>query len=1161
MAENALHTIVTEVGEVFRPLQFLNSELKVTTLFKDLGYELPNEQNFAPLPSIVPQIQSIITKLEAFAAATNEDDQLDAIEGLMNEIEGTVNAIQNFEIEVANLNSSISGFATNAELDKLPRRFIDYLLINYTKSHHPGLYSILRIIALFDEQDLEADPSKFQPAIKLQVIEWERIPDYFSAPHEIFDQAYNWNTNFNSDKFISRLDDMVRAFLLPGGIYTQSANLQNALQNPDANLKELRTPIFQNGTWPDTLSQFGVSLTPAQTRDGLKKGFGIFPYVFGAANFDFELNETFEVELTMNSTLDAGLGIGIRPPFELSFIENILSSPQNAGTFLIELALRTRGNESNEYIIIGEANASRLSVKGTELKITALKDANKGDFGFEYSLDTLKIVIGGGEGDGFLQTVLPEEGITASFSMTLGYSIVKGFYFVGSGSFEIVVASHIQLGPLDINNLTLGFAPGTDGLGLTTAAGLKLELGPFVAVVEGLGLKSNLSFPENGGNLGPADLSFGFKPPTGIGLSLDASIVKGGGYLFFEPEEERYGGALELVIAEKISVVAIALITTRFPDGSKGFSLLLLISVEFSPGIALGMGFFLSGLGGMIGINRTVNTDALRAGVKQGSVDHILFPTDVVANIQRIITDLREFFPPQRDQFIIGLMAKLTWGVPTLLSVEFGIAIEFKSPVRLAILGVIKLVLPTEDEAIIRIQVNFIGVIDFDEGYLMFDASLFGSKILTFTLEGDMALRIFWGKQKEFLLSVGGFHPAYSPPAFLKVANMTRLTLNILSGNPSLTLTTYFAITSNTVQFGAQIDFYFKVSKFKVIGYFGFDVLFQFSPFRFIAGIRAGVEVKLGSTVLFAIQLAFELQGPTPWIANGTASFKILFIKISVKFSKTWGERREDILPGIPVLPKLLEALEQPRNWVGDLPSNKFLLTSMKKIDLEEGQILMHAVGTLTIRQTIMPLGMEISKFGNYTPVDIKSAFISSINIDGKNSSFKDVKDGFAPAEFKEMEDQDKLTAPSYKDEVSGAKIIATENLHLNYGINRIVNYEVRVSDYNRGSEQPYALYNPLRKDMLVDRQSLFRKMTKGGAVGKSELSQELKKQNFRNERAVNLQPENYVITNVADLSLFDSIDFNGGTKAEADDQLKKAIRNNPSLKDKIQVVNEFELA
>jgi hypothetical protein len=776
------------------------------------------------------------------------------------------------------------------------------------------------------------------------------------------------------------------------------------------------------------------------------------------------------------------------------------------------------------------------------------------------SLKECRLIIDPSNGDGFISSIIPiEKNINFDLSCELGYNKSSEFYFKGDIGQEIRIALRESFGPLSFQDISIKWNLGNqeqNGLVAEIVTSFTLSLGPFDAAIEQIGFKLGVSFPESD----PVDLTLGFKPPTGIGLSLDASIVKGGGYLFFDSEKEQYGGALEIVIAKKISVVAIALITTRFPDGSKGFSLLLLISVEFSPVIALGMGFFLSGIGGMIGINRTVNTDALREGVKQGSVDHILFPTDVVANIQRIITDLREFFPPQRDQFIIGLMAKITWGVPTLLSVEFGIAIEFTNPVRLAILGVIKLVLPTEDAAILKIQVNFIGVIDFNEGYLMFDASLFGSKILTFTLEGDMALRIFWGKEKEFLLSVGGFHPAYSPPAFLKVGSMTRLTLNILSGNPSLTLTTYFAITSNTVQFGAQIDFYFKISKFKVIGYFGFDVLFQFSPFHFIASIRAGVEVKLGSRTLFSISLAFNLEGPTPWIANGTATFKILFIKIKVNFSKTWGERREDILPGILVLPKLIAALEQPRNWVGDLPSNKFLLTSMKKLELMEGQVIMHGVGTLTIRQTILPLAMEISKFGNFVPSDIRSAYISNLSIDSVASAFVEVKDAFAPAEFKEMEDNDKLKAPSYKEEVSGVKITSTERLHLNYGINRIVNYEIGFSDYHRESEQPYVLYNPVKKIAMPDKLSLFKKMALGGAIAKNELSKELKVNKFRNERAVKIQTEKFVITNMSDLTKMDMGGFQNGTKAEADDILKKAIRNNPSLKDKIQVIPEYEL-
>ena len=1135
--------LVKELKRFFQPMLKLKTADEVFAFLEISGWELEDVLG-ANTNQIVTQIQTIAAAIETIADFS-ESEEIDFIE--------VIRVIDEIIVAIQGLSDSLSDVNLNGA-ERLPLDVLNTLFVIYINDYYPKITSLLKLLTILraDETPNLETPLNvvYKSESKILQVQWSIIPDLFSDPKEVFEQYY-WPDGFTTVD----ITNQVAKILLP-----PIAELFNALGFIAA--------VGYNGSsedyTPDIRKRMQSFLTTKRefsVQEGLDKSalgftFGLVPENEdgpGAILIPFgqsKISKTFqkwhfetEFSLAPGGALINGDGI--------SFFENTGND-----AFALSLLMAKLPEENGEALLIGDQEKSHFSIKYISIRGEAAINSEKQLYGIYLLINGTKLVIKGGDGDGFISEVLGD-GFTAEMDLEIGYSNSNGFHFNGSGDLEYVLPSHISLGPLDINNLTLG-VDFEDGFNLKSHASIKLELGPFLAVVEGIGLKSQLNFPDDGGNLGPANLDFGFKPPTGIGLSIDASIVKGGGYLFFDAEKEQYGGALEIVIADKISVVAIALITTRFPDGSKGFSLLLLISVEFSPGIALGMGFFLSGIGGMIGINRTVNTDALRTGVKQGSVDHILFPTDVVANIQRIITDLREFFPPQRDQFIIGLKAKITWGVPTLLSVEFGIAIEFKNPVRLAILGVIKLVLPTEDAAILKIQVNFIGLIDFNEGYLMFDASLFGSKILTFTLEGDMALRIFWGKEKEFLLSVGGFHPAYSPPAFLKVGSMTRLTLNILSGNPSLTLTTYFAITSNTVQFGAQIDFYFKVSKFKVIGYFGFDVLFQFSPFHFIASIRAGVDVKLGSSTLFAISLAFNLEGPTPWIANGTASFKILFIKIKVKFSTTWGERREDILPGIVVLPKLVEALEQPRNWVGDLPNNKFLLTSMKKIELLEGQVIMHSVGTLTIRQTILPLGMEITKFGNFAPIDIKSAYISSLKINGIPSSFVDVKDAFAPAEFKEMEDDDKLKAPSYKDEVSGVKIKSTESLDLNYGINRIVNYELRVSDYHRESEQPYVLYTPLKKIPHLDKLSMFKKMAKGGAIAKNQLSKELKEKKFINESAVKMQPEKFVISNMADLTK--TVGFDAGSKAEVDDLLKKAIRNNPSLKNKIQVIPEYEL-
>ena len=53
------------------------------------------------------------------------------------------------------------------------------------------------------------------------------------------------------------------------------------------------------------------------------------------------------------------------------------------------------------------------------------------------------------------------------------------------------------------------------------------------------------------------------------------------------------------MFAEFLAIRAIGFITTKNPDGSPGFSLLIILSVEFGTGIQLGFGFTLIAVGGL----------------------------------------------------------------------------------------------------------------------------------------------------------------------------------------------------------------------------------------------------------------------------------------------------------------------------------------------------------------------------------------------------------------------------------------------------------------------------------------------------------------------------------------------------------------------------------
>ena len=295
------------------------------------------------------------------------------------------------------------------------------------------------------------------------------------------------------------------------------------------------------------------------------------------------------------------------------------------------------------------------------------------------------------------------------------------------------------------------------------AVDVKAALGPLQAVVEQIGLAVDLELRDDrSGNAGLLDIALGFKPPRGAGLSIDTGLVRGGGFLAYDPVKGEYAGVAELSIAGIVTVKAIGIITTRLPDGSEGFSLLIIISGEFTP-IQLGFGFTLNGVGGLLGVNRAVRLDVLRDGVRTGAVNNVLFPADVIANAPRIISDLRAIFPPQERTFVVGPMARFGWGTPALVTLTIGVIVEIP-PGNIAILGVLKVALPHEEVALIRLQVNFVGTLDFEQKLLAFDASLFDSHIVLVPLAGDMAVRLSWGRQRG-LPAVGRRLPSGLPAA------------------------------------------------------------------------------------------------------------------------------------------------------------------------------------------------------------------------------------------------------------------------------------------------------------------------------------------------------------------------------------------------------------
>ena len=103
------------------------------------------------------------------------------------------------------------------------------------------------------------------------------------------------------------------------------------------------------------------------------------------------------------------------------------------------------------------------------------------------------------------------------------------------------------------------------------------------------------------------------------------------------------------------------------------------------------------------------------------------------------------------------------------------------------------------------------------------------------------------------MLSVGGFHPRFNPPP-LPFPTPRRIEVNIINeilrAHP---LRGYFAVTTNTLQFGSQSEYFFGFSAVSVEGHSSFDALIQFSPFHFSVSISTSFSAKVFGVGVFSI--------------------------------------------------------------------------------------------------------------------------------------------------------------------------------------------------------------------------------------------------------------------------------------------------------------------
>jgi len=605
--------------------------------------------------------------------------------------------------------------------------------------------------------------------------------------------------------------------------------------------------------------------------------------------------------------------------------------------------------------------------------------------------------------------------VGAEVDLELTLDSAEGLTFGGGARQRISLPVKFEVPSLDLRELGLELPQLPDPEtkpAFELSGDLVGSLGPVTAVVQGAGVR--IAIDTERLLAGEADLiEVAVRAPHGAGLSLDAAAVSGGGLLARSGTE--YSGALELR-AGPVDVAAVGLVETE------PFSMAAVLGAEFHPAVQLSFGFTLNAVGGIVAINRGLDTDKLRARMAEGTLDALLFPSDPVASAPTVLAGLREVLPEREGGFVIGPTFKLGWGSPVpLLTAKLGVLVALPDPTVVAI-GALRLAVPTPDAAVVDLRAALYGEISSEA--VLITARLDGSRIAGYPLAGDFGFYASFGERPQVALSAGGFHPAYSdrPP---DLASLKRLSVDL---SPpaifSLSAQAYVALTSNSFQLGARVDLRAVVGPVGAEGHIQFDALVLWSPrFAFVAEISAKVALQAFGQTFCAVGLRLQLEGPGPWKAQGTASVSLLFFDVELDAGPVvWGEGTS--LPAAPVSPQELvhAALSDPGAWLGRLPAGGEEAVRLVPAGEEERR-LVHPLGSFEARQKAVPLETAIDRVGRH-PASERRVNLGQPELGGVPvAAVSETTDLFAPGEFLDLSEDEKLSMPGFRELPSGLRL------------------------------------------------------------------------------------------------------------------------------------------
>jgi hypothetical protein len=456
-----------------------------------------------------------------------------------------------------------------------------------------------------------------------------------------------------------------------------------------------------------------------------------------------------------------------------------------------------------------------------------------------------------------------------------------------TGVFWIPV--HGQFGPIFINELGLGVTSTSASMvidGGVSFAGLSAEVDELSITVP----YAHVSDPSKW-SLDLKGLAVGYSGP---GISIAGGLAK------FDGPPVEYDGMLLIEVAGIGAIVigAYSVVGT----GSDQYTSFAIFGGVFIP-VGLPPIINLTGFALGLGYNRRLIVPDDMNQIPNFMLVKALDDPEAIANDpMQALVSFREQVPPSRGA--LWLAVGLRGTSFEIVNITAVVYVALDKGVDIGLLGVARMALPSSDAAIVSIELALKARFSSSEGLFSVQAQLTDNSWLITSdceLTGGFAF-FMWFPRSQFLLTIGGYHPAFKPlPEYPVVPRLGfRWTF---AGIVHIKGESYFALTNTAVMAGVRLDASYGPDWLQLWFTAYTDVLVSWDPFHYELDVGVSVGARLHIEVCFfacvtidisiSIGATLELSGP-PF--HGTVTVDLDVTSVTVPFG-------DDSLPPPPAKP------------------------------------------------------------------------------------------------------------------------------------------------------------------------------------------------------------------------------------------------------------------